>query len=87
MWKVWLAVLLNFFLPGAGYLVLGHRIVLSILWLVGVIGLTYVEFGIQVAAPAYYLPMFISVLVMNAAFAADAYLVGTAAHSARAAAG
>jgi hypothetical protein len=78
MWKVWLAVALNFFFPGAGYLLLGHRVVLAIMWLAGVIGLTYVEFGIQVAAPPYYLPMFVSVLVMNAAFAVDAYLVGRA---------
>ena len=47
-----LATALNFFLPVAGYLVLGHKVVLSLAWLVGVIGLTYVELGIQTAAPA-----------------------------------
>ena len=78
MWKVWLAVVLNFVFPGAGYLVLGHRMILSVMWLIGVIGLTYVEFGIQVAAPAYYWPMFAAVFLMNTAFAIDAYLVGRA---------
>lgn len=77
MWRVWLAVLLNFFFPGAGYLLLGHRMVLAVMWLIGVIGLTAVEFGIQGAAPAFYWPMFASVLLMNTAFAADAYLVGS----------
>jgi len=73
-----LATALNFFLPGAGYLVLGHKVVLSLAWLVGVIGLTYVELGIQTAAPAFYWPMFVSVLVMNTAFAVDAFRVGRA---------
>ncbi len=69
------ATALNFFFPGAGYLLLGHKVPLAIAWLVGVIGLTYVEFGIQTAAPAYYLPMFVSVLIMNTAFAVDAWRV------------
>jgi len=76
MAKTWIATLLNFFLPGAGYLVLGHKIPLALAWLVGVIGLTYVEFGIQVAAPSYYWPMFASVFLMNTAFAVDAFQVG-----------
>jgi len=76
MTKTWIATLLNFFLPGAGYLVLGHKVPLAIAWLVGVIGLTFVELGIQTAAPSYYLPMFASVLLMNTAFAADAFKVG-----------
>jgi|AP17_2_1055511.scaffolds.fasta_scaffold77378_2 hypothetical protein len=76
MAKTWIATLLNFFFPGAGYLVLGHNIPLALAWLVGVIGLTYVEFGIQTAAPSYYWPMFASVFVMNIAFAVDAYRVG-----------
>jgi hypothetical protein len=74
-----IAALLNFFFPGAGYLLLGHKVGLSLAWLAGVIGLTYVELGIKVAAPEYYLPMFVSVLVMNAAFAIDAYQAGKAA--------
>ena len=76
MAKTWIATLLNFFFPGAGYLVLGHNIPLALAWLVGVIGLTYVEFGIQTAAPSYYWPMFASVFLMNTAFAIDAYKVG-----------
>lgn len=76
MTRTWIATALNFFLPGAGYLVLGHRVPLAIAWLIGVFGLTYVETSIKTAAPAYYWPMFISVLVMNTAFAADAYLIG-----------
>ena len=68
-----IASALNFFLPGAGYLVLGRKVLLAVAWLIGVIGLTYVEFGIKGAAPDYYLPMFVSVLVMNTAFAADAW--------------
>lgn len=76
MWKVWLAALLNFFLPGAGYLLLGHQVALSLLWLVGVIGLTWVEFSIQAVAPQAYMVMFASVLLMNAAFAIDAWRIG-----------
>lgn len=79
-----LATALNFFFPGAGYLVLGHKVALSLAWLAGVIGLTYVELGIQTAAPDYYWPMFVSVLVMNTAFAADAWSVGKAAQAAAA---
>ena len=78
MVKTWIATLLNFFFPGAGYLVLGHKVPMALAWLVGVIGLTYVELGIQTAAPAYYWPMFVSVLVMNTAFAVDAFRVGKA---------
>ncbi|MCO4769394.1 MAG: hypothetical protein KDA24_05135 [Deltaproteobacteria bacterium] len=70
-----LATLANFFFPGAGYLILGQRIVRSLLFLVGVIGLTYVELNVKTAAPDYYLPMFISVLVMNTGFAIDAWLL------------
>lgn len=79
MTRVWIATVLNFFFPGAGYLVLGHKVPLALAWLVGVIGLTYVELSIQTAAPAYYGPMFASVFVMNTAFAADAFMVGRAA--------
>ena len=78
MWKVWIAVVLNFFLPGAGYLLLGHRMGLAVMWLLGVLVLTYVEFGIRTAAPTFYWPMFGAVFVMNTAFAVDAYLVGKA---------
>ncbi len=70
MTRTYLATALNFFFPGAGYLLLGHKVPLAIAWLVGVCGLTFVEFGIQVAAP--------SVFLMNVAFAVDAYQVGSA---------
>ena len=78
MTRTYVATLLNFFFPGAGYLALGHKVPLALAWLVGVVGLTYVEFGIQTAAPSYYWPMFIAVFVMNTAFAVDAYQVGKA---------
>ncbi|MFZ5477135.1 MAG: hypothetical protein ACOZNI_10200 [Myxococcota bacterium] len=73
MAKVWIATVLNFFFPGAGYLVAGIKQPLAACWLVGVIGLTYVELGIQTAAPQYYLPMFASVFLMNIAFAVDVF--------------
>jgi hypothetical protein len=63
----------NFFLPGAGYLLAGIKRGLAVLWLVGVIGLTYVEFGIRGPEPTLYAIMFASVLIMNTAFAIDAY--------------
>lgn len=78
MTRTWIATLLNFVFPGAGYLLLGHKVPMAIAWLVGVIGLTYVETSIKTAAPAYYWPMFVSVLIMNTAFAADAFQVGKA---------
>jgi len=70
------ATLANWFLPGLGYLILGQRIIQSLLFLIGVIGLTYVEFGIKDAATSYYMPMFLSVLIMNTGFAIDAWLLG-----------
>ena len=73
-----IATALNFFFPGAGYLLLGHKVPMALAWLVGVIGLTYVELGIQTAAPDYYWPMFASVFLMNIAFAVDAFQVGKA---------
>lgn len=78
MVRIVIAVLLNFFFPGAGYLVLGHRVGLSLLWLAGVIGLTVVEFSIQEPQPTMWAVMFASVFVMNTAFAIDAYLIGRA---------
>lgn len=78
MTRTWIATLLNFFFPGAGYLLLGHQAPLAVAWLVGVLGLTYVELSVKTAAPHLYLPMFVSVLVMNTAFAADAWRVGRA---------
>lgn len=86
MGRTLVATALNFFFPGAGYLVLGHKIPLAIAWLVGVLGLTYVELGIQTAAPDYYWPMFASVFLMNTAFAVDAWRVGRSREGATAAA-
>lgn len=79
MSRVWIATVLQFFLPGLGWLVLGEKRLLGLGWLVGVLGLTYVETGIQTAAPAYYLPMFASVFLMNTMFAADVWRAGRAA--------
>lgn len=78
MTRIWIATLANFFLPGAGYLVLGEKVPLALAWLLGVLGLTYVETAVQTAAPELYLPMFASVFVMNTAFAADAWALGRA---------
>ena len=78
MTRTYIATALNFFFPGLGYLVLGHKAVLGVMWLLGVIGLTTVETSIKTAAPDYYLPMFVSVFVMNTAFAIDAFQVGRA---------
>lgn len=71
--KAPIAAVANFFLPGLGYLIAGVKQGLAVLWLVGVIGLTYVEFGIQEPEPTLYKIMFASVLVMNLAFAIDVY--------------
>jgi len=75
MGKVWAATIANFFLPGLGYLVAGVKRGLAVLWMLGVIGLTYVEFGIQESEPTLYAIMFASVLVINLAFAIDVYRI------------
>lgn len=76
MSKTSIATIANFFLPGAGYLVLGVKRALAVLWLAGVIALTFVEFGIRESEPNLYWTMFIAVFVMNTAFAIDAYQTG-----------
>ena len=76
MLRTWIAVLLNFFFAGLGYVVLGERRLLGIGWTLAAVGLTYVELSIQTAAPAFYWPMFASVFVLNTCFAIDAYQVG-----------
>jgi hypothetical protein len=68
-----LSTALNFFLPGLGWLVAGRRIPQSIAWIAGFSALTYVEFGIQVAAPSYYPVMFGAVLLINAVIAHDTW--------------
>ena len=73
MRKAPIAAIANFFLPGLGYLIAGVKRGLAVLWLVGVIGLTYVEFGIQEPEPTLYRIMFASVLIMNTAFAIDVF--------------
>ncbi len=73
MGKVWAATVANFFLPGLGYLIAGVKRPLAVLWLIGVVGLTYVEFGIREPEPTLYAIMFASVLIMNVAFAVDAH--------------
>ena len=75
MGKVWAATIANFFLPGLGYLIAGAKQGLAVLWLLGVIGLTYVEFGIKESEPTLYGIMFASVLIMNLSFAIDLYRV------------
>lgn len=79
MTRIWIATVLQFFFPGAGWLVIGQKRLLGVGWLVGVLGLTYVETSIQTAAPDYYLPMFVSVLLMNTMFAIDVFQTGRAA--------
>ncbi len=69
----WIPTVANFFLPGLGYLIAGMKRTLAVLWLVGVIGLTIVEFGIRDSEPGLYNLMFASVLVMNTAFAIDVW--------------
>lgn len=71
----WIAAIANFFFPGVGYLIAGVKRGLAVLWLVGVLGLTYVEFGIREPEPTLYGIMFASVLVMNIAFAVDVYRI------------
>jgi hypothetical protein len=84
MIRVWIATVLSFFFSGLGYLVIGRKALLGIGWTLAALGLTYVELSIQTAAPAYYWPMFASVLVLNTCFAVDTYREGKAARSERA---
>jgi len=76
--KVVVATVLNFFFPGAGWLLLGERMLVAPLWLVGVIGLTWVELQVQTAAPGLYWPMFAAVFVMNTGFALETWMHGRA---------
>jgi hypothetical protein len=79
MTRVYIATVLNFFLPGLGNLVLGQRVVPGLLWLGGVLGLTYVELSLQGEGSALYFPMFASVFAMNTGFAIDTFVTGRAA--------
>ncbi len=76
MLRVWIATILNFFLPGAGYMINGRRWFLGLVFLVGAFGLTFVEFSIRPLDITLYWTMFATVLLMNTAFAVDAYREG-----------
>ncbi len=78
MTKVWIASVLNWFFPGLGWIILGRSIALAVPILLGMIGLTYVETSLQAAAPGLYLPMFVSVLVINTALAVECWQWGKA---------
>ena len=67
------AALANFFFPGLGYLIIGIKRDIALLWLGGVIALTAVEFGIRESEPTLYWVMFAAVFAMNTAFAIDVY--------------
>ena len=71
----WIPTIANFFLPGLGNIISGYKRDLGVAWLLGVLGLTWVEqfSGLQAALPAGFQVMFVSVLVMNTAFAIDVY--------------
>lgn len=71
----------NFFLPGAGYLLAGTKQALGVLWLLAAAGLTFVEFGIREPEPTLWAIMFVSVFVMNTAFAIDVYRTTRSAQS------
>lgn len=74
--KRWLGTISNFFFPGLGYLLVGpspRRRAVGAAWLVGMVGLTYVELSLQSVAPALYWPMFGSVFLFNTAFAIDTF--------------
>lgn len=77
MIRVYAATLLNFFLPGAGNLVLGSGIPQGLCWLAGAAGLTWVELSIQ-QTPSYW-PMFASVFALNTGFAIHTFRTGRAA--------
>jgi hypothetical protein len=75
----WAAVFGNFFFPGLGYLLaVPHKRLQGAIWLIAAIGFTYVE---QIAVGpehAAFWPMFVSVFVLNTAFAYDAWQEVTA---------
>jgi hypothetical protein len=77
MTKTRWAVVANFFFPGLGYMIAGFKQQIAWLWLIGVIGLTYVEFGIRDPEPGLYWVMFASVFIMNIAFSIDVYRMST----------
>jgi hypothetical protein len=76
MLRVWIATILNFFLPGAGYMINGRRWALGIGFLMGAVGLTFVEQSLQPLDITLYWTMFAAVFIMNTAFAIDAFREG-----------
>jgi hypothetical protein len=71
----WIPAVANFFFPGLGNIISGYKRDLGIAWLIGVLGLTWVEqgSGLKEAVPMGFQVMFVSVFIMNIAFAVDAY--------------
>lgn len=64
----WIATVLNFFLPGLGYLIaVPEQRVAGVFWLAGAIGLTVVEqfMGLEQTMPSAFKVMFATVFVMN----------------------
>ena len=64
----WVAVVLNFFLPGLGYIIaVPEQRIAGIFWLLGAVGLTVVEqfMGLEQTLPNAFKVMFATVLVMN----------------------
>ena len=78
MTKVYIATLLNWFLPGLGWMILNRRPALGGVLVAGASVLTLVELRVQTAAPELYWVMFAAVLVINTALAIDCYLEGAA---------
>ena len=86
--KRYVGTALNFFFPGAGYFVVGRdnfKKLLGVPWLIGVLGLTYVEQihtwagtaeNLQAHDPTAFGVMFGAVLISNTAFAIDAWREG-----------
>ena len=64
----WVAVVLNFFFPGLGYIIaVPEQRIAGIFWFLGVLGLTAVEqfMGLEKALPDAFKVMFASVFIMN----------------------
>lgn len=73
----WLCTVLNFFLPGLGYLIgVPEKRLVGLFFLLGAIGLSVVEqgMGLQAALPDAFKLMFAAVFVMNTGFAIDTFL-------------
>ena len=71
----WVGTIANWFFPGLGYLIAGpaHKRMVGLPMFIAMCVLTYVELGVQTAAPPLYWPMFGAVLLFNTAFAVDTW--------------